>query len=129
MKQSEFLDSAEVRELVRASEAGRLLGISARSVYALATAGKLACHRLGVGDGAVRFDPADIEAYKKSCRSPATTRAAGSTNLIASSPEPGGSALTAYFRKAGREPKPKRSTSEKQRGSTSLQLVATGPNP
>ena len=39
------------------------------------------------------------------------------------------SGLTAYFRKAGREPKRKPTTSAKRRGSTSLQLVATGPNP
>lgn len=107
--------------MLTASEAARRLGISARKVYAAAAAGELACHRFG---SAVRFDPADLDAYKTSCRSPAITRAAGSTSLTVSSPE-SGSALTAYFRKAGRAPKPKRSTSERQHGSTRLQLVAS----
>ena len=111
--------------MLKAAQAGVLLGLSARKVYALAESGALACHRFG---SAVRFDPADIEAYKHSCRLPATTRAAGSTNLIASSPERG-SGLTAYFQKAGRAPKRKPSTSAKLRDSTRLQLVAIGPNP
>ena len=108
-------------KMLTAQEAGERLGISARKVYALASAGEIACHRFGA---AVRFDPADLDAYKTACRLPATTRAAGSTNLTASLP---GSehALTAYFRKAGREPKPKRSTSGKQRGSLPLQLVSS----
>ena len=115
-------------DLLKAAEAGKALGVSARTVYALAAAGKLACHRIGVGDGAVRFDPADIEAYKQSCRLPATTPAAGCSSLTASSPEQEGNALTAYFRKAGREPKRKPTTNGKRQGSTSLQLVATGPS-
>jgi excisionase family DNA binding protein len=115
-------------QLLKARDAGRLLGLSARTMYALAAAGKIACHRMGVGDAAIRFDPADIEAYKTACRSPATTPAAGCSSLIASSPEPAGNALTAYFRKAGREPKRKPTTSGKQRGSTSLQLVVIGPS-
>lgn len=60
--------------LLTAAEAGERLGISARSVYAIAKAGKIACHRLGLENGAVRFDPTDIEAYKQSCRSPAIDR-------------------------------------------------------
>lgn len=114
--------------MLTAKEAAPLLGLKPRTLYALAAAGKIACHRLGVGDGALRFELADIEAYKTACRSPATTPAAGCSSLTASSPEPDGSALTAYFRKAGREPRRKPTTSGKQRGSTSLQLVATGPN-
>lgn len=52
--------------MLKAAEAGVLLGLSARSVYALAKAGKLAAD----ADGA--FDPANIEAYKRSCRVAAT---------------------------------------------------------
>jgi excisionase family DNA binding protein len=114
--------SAEAHTLLKAAQAGRLLGLSARTMYALAAAGKIACHRMGVGDAAVRFDPADLEAYKQSCRSPATTPAAGCSSLTASLPE-SASALTAFFRKAGREPKPKRTTSENQRASGTLRLV------
>ena len=113
--------------MLTAAEAAPMLGLKPRTLYALAKAGKIACHRLGVGDGAVRFELADIEAYKQSCRLPATTQAVGSTNLTASLPE-SDSGLTAYFRKAGREPKRKTSTSGKQRGSTSLQLVASSQN-
>ena len=112
-------------ELLTAAEAGERLGISARTVYAIAKAGKLACHRLGVGNGAVRFDPADLEAYKSLCRSPATTQAAGSSSLTASSPERDASALTDYFRKAGRKRRPKPTTSERQAASTRLQLVSS----
>lgn len=109
--------------MLKAAEAGKLLGLSASTMYALAAAGKIACHRMGLEDGAVRFEEADVLAYKESCRSPVTTQGAGSSSLIASSPEPDASALTAYFRKAGREPKRKPTTSGKRRDSTSLRLV------
>lgn len=51
------------------------LGISQRAVYAAAEAGHLPCYRFG---RAVRFDPADVEAFRASCRSVAskTARAA-----------------------------------------------------
>ena len=120
--------SSSAAPMLTAGEAGRVLGLSARTMYALAAAGKIASHRMGLGDGAVRFDPADIEAYKHSCRSPATTRAAGSTSLIASSPD-GEHALTDYFRKAGRALTPKPSISEKPPASTRLRLVADRQNP
>lgn len=58
---------------MNAKEAASLLGLSARKLYELAQTGQIACYRFG---GAVRFDRADLEAYKTSCRSPATTRAA-----------------------------------------------------
>jgi excisionase family DNA binding protein len=119
------LSADAVQSLLTARQVAPLLGLSARKVYALAAAGEIACHRFGAS---VRFDPSDLDNYKAACRSPATTRAAGSTSLTASLPE-AASGLTAYFRKAGRAPKPKPSTSEKRRGSTNLQLVATGPSP
>ena len=53
-----------------AKEAAKELGLSARKLYELAASGKLACYRF---DGAVRFDRADLEIYKTSCRLPATT--------------------------------------------------------
>lgn len=108
-----------------AKQAALELTLSPRKVYELAATGKLACYRF---DGAVRFDSADIEAYKQSCRLPATIQANGSTNLIASSPDRV-SALTAYFRKAGRKSKRTNSTALKQRDFTPLQLVSPGPSP
>jgi excisionase family DNA binding protein len=59
--------------MLTAADAAALLGLKPRTVYALASSDALASHRFG---SAVRFDPADIEAYKQSCRLPATTRAA-----------------------------------------------------
>lgn len=110
--------------MLTAAEAAKLLGLSARTMYDLARSGKIACHRMGVGDGAVRFDPADLQEYKRQCRSPVITPDAGSSSLTASSPLPSGdSALTNYFRKAGRNPKPKSTTSGKRRASTTLRLV------
>lgn len=111
--------------MLKAAEAGKLLGISARKVYALAESGEIACHRFGA---AVRFDPADLEEYKTRCRSPATTPAAGCSNLTRSLQE-SGSALTNYFRKARPERKPTSTTSGKGRGSGKLQLVVGRQNP
>lgn len=101
-------------------EAAEYLRLSTRKVYSLAASGEVACHRFGT---AVRFAQEDLDEYKTKCRSPAITQAAGSTSLTASLPERD-SGLTAYFRKAGREPKRKPTTSEKRQGSTRLQLVA-----
>ena len=56
--------------MLTATEAAQALGVSKRHLYALAAKGLLPCYRFG---SAVRFDPQDIEAYKQSCRSPATT--------------------------------------------------------
>ena len=112
-------------ELLTAREAAARLKLSVRKVYAAAAAGELACHRFGAS---VRFDTADLDAYKTACRSPVTTRAAGTTSLTASLKD-GEHALTAYFQKARRGRKPSTSTEEKPRASSKLQLVATSPNP
>ena len=106
--------------IIKATEAAQRLGVSKRHLYQLAAAKKIACYRFG---SAVRFDPQDIEAFKQSCRSPATTPDAGSINLIVSSPV-SESALIDYFHKAGRAPRRSHSTRERQRGSSTLQLVA-----
>ena len=107
-----------------AKQAAQELGLSARKLYELAASGKLACYRF---DGAVRFDRADLETYKTSCRLPAITQANGSTNLIVSLP---GTAheLTAYFRQAGRKSKRTSSTGLKRPACSPLQLVSQSPN-
>jgi excisionase family DNA binding protein len=110
--------------MLTAAQAAQLLGLSARKLYALAAAGEIAAYRFGA---AVRFDPADLNAYKAKCRSPATTQAAGSTSLIVSSMG-GEHALTAYFRKARRGHRRKTSTAGRQRDSSTLQLVASNPS-
>ena len=110
--------------LLTAREVATLMKISARKVYELAASGELASLRIG---SAVRFDPADIEAYKQSCRLPATTRAAGSTSLTASLKD-SGSALTSYFQKARRGKTPSPTTKKSRSGSGALQLVSSSPN-
>ena len=107
-------------------QAAQHLGLSARKVYDLAASGRLACYRF---DSAVRFEPSDLDAYKQSSRSPATTRAAGSTNLTAASPVPGDNALTAYFRRAGHARKLTNTTTPRPRASTRLRVVSPSTNP
>ena len=104
-------------------QAAAFLSLSTRKVYDLAASGELACYRFGT---AIRFEQSDLEAYKQKCRFPAITRAAGSTNLTASSPAPGANALTDYFRKAGRKSRPTNTTALSQPASTPLQLVSPG---
>lgn len=111
--------------MLTAGEAARLLGLSARKVYALAGEGQIAAYRFGA---AVRFDPADLEAYKAKCRSPATTQAAGISSSTVLSMD-GEHALTAYFRKARRGHKRKTSTDAKRPASSTLRLVESSANP
>ena len=58
--------------MLKASEVALQLGISRRHVYSLYQKGELVGYRFG---DAVRFDPADVEAYRALCRS-TTTKAA-----------------------------------------------------
>lgn len=109
-----------------ATEAAAVLGISARKVYALAQSGALPCHRY---DTAVRFDPADVEAYKASCRSvltPVTNAGALSSTVRL---RVSGSGIADYFQKAGRKPKHKHSINKNAPASTPLQLAYSASNP
>lgn len=115
--------------MLTAAEAAARLGISMRAVYDLAATGELACYRLGVGRRSVRFDEADVESYKASCRfvgTPGTSD--GATNLTASLTgfESG---LRAYFQRAGVRPKQTPTTEEKAAGSTLLRLVSKNETP
>ena len=47
--------------------AGRL-AISASSVYALVEAGRIVCHRIGIGRGAIRIDERDLDEFLDACR-------------------------------------------------------------
>jgi excisionase family DNA binding protein len=107
--------------LLKAAEAGRLLGLSARKVYALAEAGILPCYRFGA---AVRFAPADVEAYRESCRSTSTERtSAGAISSTVTLPV-SGTGLADYFRRAGLAPKPKSTTTKRTPASKPLRLVS-----
>ena len=45
------------------------LRVSPSLVYQLVETGKLACHRIGTGRGAIRISLTDLEAYLRDCRS------------------------------------------------------------
>lgn len=107
--------------IITAREAADRLGLSRRTIYALAASGTLACYRFG---GSVRFDTDDLDDYRKSCRSasmPATS--AGAITLTAQLQAPG-SALAAYFQKAGVVPKRKSSTASKPPAYSHLRLAS-----
>jgi excisionase family DNA binding protein len=107
--------------MITAAEAAKQLGISARMVYDLFHAGRLAGFKIG---RAVRFDPADIETFRQSCRSPGTpaTSAGGTTSTVTL--KAADTDLSAYFRKAGLKPKLTRTTGGKAPGSMPLRLVS-----
>ena len=106
--------------MLTAAQTAAQLGLSARKVYDLAASGSLASYRF---DGSIRFDPADVELYKTSCRSRSTrATVAGTSNLTASLRAPG-NALTAYFQKAGLGNKRTNTTGLNQQGSTLLRVV------
>ncbi len=50
-------------------EVATRLRVSPSLVYQLVEAGKLACHRIGTGRGAIRISLLDLEAYLQECRS------------------------------------------------------------
>lgn len=99
--------------LIDAKRVSELLGIKARTVYDLAYSGRLACYRIG---GAVRFDPADVEAFKASCRvepRPAEDRPSNcGASIMALSLRDPDAELARYFERHGlkRREKRKRST-------------------
>ena len=54
--------------LLTVREVADLLRVSANCVYDLVGKGKLACHRVGTGRGAIRVRRNDVEAYLAACR-------------------------------------------------------------
>lgn len=87
--------------LITAQDVAARLGISRRMVYDLAATGALPSYRFG---DAVRFDPADVEAYKQACRvqrDPVRGRAPAVT-LKLSDPDDD---LRRYFERAGVRPR------------------------
>ncbi len=103
--------------MLTAQEVAARLRVSPRMVYDLAAAGNLPVYRIG---SAVRFDPADVEAFRESCRSTGTKQsAAGVSTIKAQSPD-GESELAAYFRKDSQRRKLSRTTGKKPRASLRL---------
>lgn len=54
--------------LLTVREVSNLLRVSATCVYALVSAGRLACYRVGTGRGAIRIRRDDVEVYLSTCR-------------------------------------------------------------
>ena len=55
-------------ELMTVKEVARRLRVSASLVYQLVDSGKLGCHRIGNGRGAIRIRPEDVDEYLTQCR-------------------------------------------------------------
>jgi excisionase family DNA binding protein len=56
-------------QLLTVKEVSTRLRVSPSLVYQLVEAGKLACHRIGKGRGAIRIASSDLKAYLQACRS------------------------------------------------------------
>ncbi len=54
--------------MLRVKQVAEKLGISVALVYELIAKGKLACYRIGLGRGAIRFKDEDVQAYLDGCR-------------------------------------------------------------
>ncbi len=92
--------------LLTARQVAEQLAVSQRFVYDLAARGELPVVRIG---GAVRFEQADVDTYRKACRCDARRPMPGYpgspkvVNVRPSDPH-GESELAAYFRRAGIRP-------------------------
>ena len=53
--------------MLTVSEVAKQFGVSTALVYQLVAQGRLACYRVGLGRGAIRFAESDIDAYLESC--------------------------------------------------------------
>lgn len=108
--------------MLTAAEVATQLGLSPRAVYELHASGRLPGYRFG---RAVRFEAADVETFRLSCRSAGTPEtSAGATNSTVSL-KVAGTGLADYFQKAGLKPKLTRSTARKADASTPLRLVSS----
>ena len=55
--------------LLTVRDVADLLRVSPSLVYQLVETGKIACHRIGRGRGAIRIHPDDLEQFLAACRS------------------------------------------------------------
>lgn len=58
----------EPTRLLTVREVAEILRVSPSLVYQLVEANKLACHRIGNRNGAIRISPADLDEYLARCR-------------------------------------------------------------
>lgn len=54
--------------MLTVKQASVTLGVSTTCVYQLVSQGRLACHRIGLGRGAIRISESDLSAFIESCR-------------------------------------------------------------
>lgn len=54
--------------MLKVSDVAKRLGVSIALVYELTAQGKLACYRIGLGRGAIRFKEEDVQSYLDGCR-------------------------------------------------------------
>lgn len=54
--------------MLNVREVAERLRVSATCVYQLIEQGKLACHRIGIGRGAIRVSEGDLEEFIAGCR-------------------------------------------------------------
>lgn len=106
--------------MLTAAEAARTLGVSARMVYALFKAGKLAGYKIG---RAIRFAETDVEDFKASCRSVGARETSGGGLTSTATFRAAATGLCDSFRAAGVKPKLTPTTGRKARASTRLQLA------
>ncbi len=107
--------------MLTAKQVAPLLGLSSRKVYELARAGSLPSFRF---DDAVRFDPADVETYRTSCRSTGTNPTNAGASSSTASFKVAGTDFRDFCRKAGLKPKLTSTTGEKGRASPRLRMVS-----
>lgn len=112
--------------MISAKEAADMLGVSRSKMYDLAASGKVASYRF---DGALRFERADLDTYKESCRSVSTAQTSAGVTSLTATLRGADTELASYFRKAGLAPKRTRSTGRNPPGSTPLQLVSASRSP
>jgi excisionase family DNA binding protein len=110
--------------MLTAAQVAELLGISRRMVYDLASRGKLPVYKI---EGARRFAPADVEAYRESCRSSGTQGTSAGASISNASLKVAVTGLAEFFRAAGVKPKLTPSTAAKARASMPLRVVSPKP--
>lgn len=62
-------DPHPLPQLFTVKEVSARLRVSPSLIYQLVETGKLACHRIGTGRGAIRIALSDLDAYLQLCRS------------------------------------------------------------
>ncbi len=108
--------------MLKAAQVAASLGISRRMVYDLHKDGKLRGYRFG---SALRFDPDDVEAYKRLCLSDGTPETSGGGSSSTASLKVAVTGLADFFRGVGVKPKLTPSTARKGRDSTPLRVVSS----